>query len=293
MDASNSPSLSFNKILFALDFSPGSLLALPFAINIAAHYHSKLFVSHVSTENDQSLLPGSRAQLKELEAGAEAGLLTTLDKFDEVPHEFLFDHGSICSTLAEVADKCKVDLIVIGTHGWRGIKKLLKGSTAEELAFLASRPVLTVGPKVESQPEFKCILCPTAVSETAALALLYTFSLGHSYGASVTALLNNPDAHQRGAEAALDAFGFLRDRLCGVYGVTAQKAEVVVESGPAVECILRFAIARNCDLIVVGIHHSNSARARIAAHLPGATVYEVVSQARCPVLTVPLANEFD
>lgn len=52
---------------------------------------------------------------------------------------------------------------------------------------------------------------------------------------------DDPDADQRNAEAALDAFGFLRDQLCGVYGVTAQNAEVVVRSGPAAECVLRFA----------------------------------------------------
>lgn len=187
------PSLSFHNILFALDFSPGSLLALPFAATIAAHYRSKLFILRIlSVEEDQSYPLTSQAALEKLEAGAEAGMFGTLGALKDIPHEFLFDHGSICSTLVAVADKCKVDLIVLGTHGWRGIKKLLKGSTAEEIDFLATRPVLIVGPKVESQPEFKRILFATSVSQTSPVALLYAFSFAHAYQASVVALHVNP-----------------------------------------------------------------------------------------------------
>jgi nucleotide-binding universal stress UspA family protein len=180
------PSLSFHNILFALDFSPGSLLALPFAAHVAAHYRSKLFISHIDENQSHSLT--SQAALEKLEASAENGLFDTLGALKEMPHEFLFNHGSICSTLIAVAGECKVDLIVLGTHGWRGIKKLLKGSTAEEIAFLATRPVLIVGPKVESQPEFKHILFATDVSQASALALLYAFSFAHAYEASAVAL---------------------------------------------------------------------------------------------------------
>ena len=43
-----SASVSLKKILFAMDFSPGSLLAFPFAISIARHYGSKIFVAHIT-----------------------------------------------------------------------------------------------------------------------------------------------------------------------------------------------------------------------------------------------------
>lgn len=286
------PSLSFHNILFALDFSPGSLLALPFAATIAAHYRSKLFILRIlSVEEDQSYPLTSQAALEKLEAGAEAGMFGTLGALKDIPHEFLFDHGSICSTLVAVADKCKVDLIVLGTHGWRGIKKLLKGSTAEEIDFLATRPVLIVGPKVESQPEFKRILFATSVSQTSPVALLYAFSFAHAYQASVVALhVNTPDTDDPdAAEEALNAFRFLRDELQDyAYRDAAKRTEAVVESGPLEERILQFAAAREVDLIVIGLQDSDGIRARIGAHLPGSIAYEVVSRARCPVLTVPL-----
>ena len=59
--------------------------------------------------------------------------MTLLGVLRETPHEVLIDHGDICAGLMETVDKHKIDLVVIGTHGWRGIKKLLKGSTAEKI----------------------------------------------------------------------------------------------------------------------------------------------------------------
>ena len=231
-----------------MDFSPSSLLALPFAADIAAHYRSKLFISHISSgEEDQSHSLTSQAALEKLEAGAEAGLFGTLGALKDIPHEFLFDHGSICSTLIAVADECKVDLIVVGTHGWRGIKKFLKGCTAEEIAFLATRPVLIVGPKVESQPEFKRILFATDVSQTSALALLYAFSFAHAYGASLVALhVNTPDTGvrtpPRPPSKAL-VFFVMSFRIMHMERA-AKGAEAVVEFGLLDERILQFAAAR-------------------------------------------------
>lgn len=289
------PVLWFHNVLFALDFSPGSLLALPFAVNVAAHYRGKLFISHISsTDEDASRSPLSRALLEKLELGAEKGLLGTLNSLDQIPHEFLFNHGGVRSTLMAVAAECRVDLIVIGTHGWRGIRKLLRGSTAEEIACLATRPVLTVGPKVQSQPQFTRILYVTSTPHVAVYALLSAFSIAHAYGASVLLLYATETAKATpGDKAALNTVKFLRDELRAcTYGDAAETAQVVVKTGPVHESILRLATTENADLIVVGLHQSGGIRARIAAHLPGSTIYEVISQAPCPVLTVP-AIEFE
>ena len=50
-------SVSLKKILFAMDFSPGSLLAFPFAISIAKHYGSKIFVAHITPAQDYNAAP--------------------------------------------------------------------------------------------------------------------------------------------------------------------------------------------------------------------------------------------
>jgi nucleotide-binding universal stress UspA family protein len=58
--------------------------------------------------------------------------------------------------------------------------------------------------------------------------------------------------------------------------------EFLVEFGDPAELILRVAEARNAELLVLGIRRL----ATFAGHLPPATAYKVVCQARCPVLTV-------
>ena len=52
--------------------------------------------------------------------------------------------GHAGEKIVEIADKLKNDVIVMGTHGWRGVNKAIMGSTAERIIASASCPVLIV-----------------------------------------------------------------------------------------------------------------------------------------------------
>jgi nucleotide-binding universal stress UspA family protein len=52
--------------------------------------------------------------------------------------------GRICDQVVDAARNWKADLIVIGTHGRRGISRLMLGSDAEQILRLAPVPVLLV-----------------------------------------------------------------------------------------------------------------------------------------------------
>ena len=52
--------------------------------------------------------------------------------------------GHAGEKIVELADKFKNDLIVVGTHGWRGMNKAIMGSTAERIIAHASGPILIV-----------------------------------------------------------------------------------------------------------------------------------------------------
>jgi nucleotide-binding universal stress UspA family protein len=58
--------------------------------------------------------------------------------------------------------------------------------------------------------------------------------------------------------------------------------EIVIECGPASDCIVNAAIKRDADLIVLGARPADG-----TTHLPFSTVHRVVAHATCPVLTVP------
>jgi nucleotide-binding universal stress UspA family protein len=274
-----------------MDFSPDSLRAFPFAAGIALHYGGKVFVTHiVPTQGGDAAPLEEQASLDTLlEASMEAGLNDPLGSLRDVPHEVLVEHGDICARVLAAADKCKIDLVVIGTHGWHGIKRLVKGSTAEEIACLASRPVLTVGPNVSRRIEFKSILYPTDFKPPSVGALPYAASLAQAYGAELIILhVNEGDGREAPADAAPKTSEFLREHLTG-YGTNLppEKVKVIVDFGQRTELILERAARSQVDLIVMGVNHLGSMKARIASHLPVSSSYEVVSRARCPVLTVP------
>ena len=75
------------------------------------------------------------------------------EMFATVPHEVTITEGDLWPTLSEIVEKQKTDLIVMGTHGRKGVSRALLGSTAEEIFRKASCPVLTVGPHVSQNTE--------------------------------------------------------------------------------------------------------------------------------------------
>ena len=285
-------SVPLSNILFAMDFTPYSLRAYPFAADIALRYGGKILVAHIVPSSDGDGMPSAeRMRLdKLLEAAVEGSLKDSLGVLRKVPHEVLIDHGDICAKLLATADKCKIDLVVIGTHGWRGFKKVLKGSTAEIISCLATRPVLTAGPRVSQLVGFRRILYTTDLLHEAAPALPYALSLADEYEAELLFLhVNNDCSREPPVEASSRTFEFLCKHVSEYSAMRIpDRSNVIVDFGPTADLILEHAAKRDVELIVMELQHHDGLKARIGAHLPGSTAYEVASQALCPVLTVPL-----
>ena len=184
------------------------------------------------------------------------------------------------------------DLIVVGTHGTRGMKKLLRGSTAEEIVSLASCPVLTAGPGVNRPADFRRILCAIELSAASEHAIPYALSLAQKYNASLVFLhVNDSSGDERPVDTKSRTEKFVDEQLrqskstCGE--AVIGRSEVIVDFGPRTELILEAASVHGFDLIVMGMHPHKRVSARIAAHLPGSMAYDLIAQAPCPVLTIP------
>jgi nucleotide-binding universal stress UspA family protein len=286
------PSVRFKNILFAMDFSPASLLAFPFAASIAARYGGNVLVAHVLPSTSEAANPfTAHAAVKKLESEIEAALASSFGSLRDVPCELLVDHGSVTSNVLAEAEKRDIDLIVIGMQGLRGLKKLFRGSIAEEVSSLSMEPVLMVGPNVVRRAEFKRILYATDFSLASVHALPYGLSLANAYHASLLFLhVNEPSSKELPSDAQPKTFEFVRDQLLssGVGSEMERRIEVIVEFGSATETILETAVKRRADLIILGIQATKGIKNRIAAHLPGKLNYKVGSLAPCPVLTVAL-----
>ena len=140
------------NILLAVDGSPYTKKMLAY---LAAH-DEMLGTSHSYTAItvQPQLPPRARAALgKEVvdKYHAEEGekVLSPVVKFmarHGVQLKTMTKVGPAGETIAKVAESGKYDLIVMGTHGARGIEKILLGSVAERVLKRAACPVLIVNP---------------------------------------------------------------------------------------------------------------------------------------------------
>lgn len=148
-EAVGAAAVELRRILVAVDFSAHSLHALEYATTVATHFGAELSLVHVierpvvdpaMAEVDGSAFEEqshrhAQSRLDELAAtGRHSGLKVSHEIASGVPwHE-----------VVEFAGRTGPDLIVVGTHGYTGLRHVLLGSTAERVVRHATRPVLVV-----------------------------------------------------------------------------------------------------------------------------------------------------
>jgi nucleotide-binding universal stress UspA family protein len=197
-----------------MDLSPASLRAFHFASEIAVRCEATLLIADI-VPAEERFLTKYRRMINDLEQKigisvrqAEGG------EIRDIRRNAPIKYGGIGSLLATEAAQQNVDLIVLGTDGWTGIKKFNEGSKAEEIAHSVTIPVLTIGPNVTRGPEFKRLLYVTDFSPTAAKAILYAVSLARKYRASLDVLhVNDPGTDETPRRAAERMSIFGRDEI--------------------------------------------------------------------------------
>lgn len=146
----------YKRILVPVDGSSASNLGLKEAIKLAKGLKAKLRLIHVCDElivdpNFGAGMYGGDMQKVLQESGrrvlekAKASATKLGVKPETVMIETLGGHTS--DLLAKEAKKWRADLIVIGTHGRRGVRRLVMGSDAESLVRESPVPVLLVRAK--------------------------------------------------------------------------------------------------------------------------------------------------
>ena len=143
--------MEIKKILFPTDFSEGSSHALDYAIDMAKRYGAKLYLVHVLYDIGKAAgwyVPHSSMDemYNDIEKSAEKELGrfgleesrglkgTERAVLKGVPH----------TEIVKFAKENKADLIIMGTHGRKGMGRILFGSTASQVVRFAPCPVLAV-----------------------------------------------------------------------------------------------------------------------------------------------------
>ncbi len=289
---STSSRLSLKNILFTTDFSEASAAALPYVRALAKWFGAKVVVAHSAAAATPLALPMEPVPPEmDFEWDSARKKLDELARSNPVPGaacETVLCRGDLWNTLPDLVERYQIDLIVLGTHGREGVKKLVLGSAAEQIFRRSTCPVLTVGPNAHrTQVEFdnwKHILFATDFSEGSLHALPYALSIAEENQALLT-LAHFVSLVPMQRQEAVEEQN--RKRLRGLLPADSADwcaPECVVRFEFPSDGILKLAEERGADLIVMGVHKSNTPRA--LAHMPWAIAYEVVCHARCPVLTV-------
>jgi len=140
----------FRTILVPLDFSKGSRSSLAYAIRFARRHGSRLILLHVVEPRSYPTTDGFTNFAAPPITVERDAALEELERWrsELVPSgtevETRLRTGPAYYEIAEASRELAVDLIIISTHGYTGLKHVLMGSTAEQVVRRASCPVLTV-----------------------------------------------------------------------------------------------------------------------------------------------------
>jgi len=286
------------RILVPTDFSPTADAALALASRLAARFSAELLLLHVQVLLDDPHLPeGDQEQLERLMERAEEQIRRIMDEQVHSGREvavgqYLVRGFSPAETIVQAASNLSCDLVVMGTHGRRGLRRLILGSVAERVVSDSPVPVLTV--RGDSEPveslAAASILVPHDFSEQSLAAVRTALYWAERLGARATLLhvvepvvypdfyavdIMPRDLQQRLEERSHEALSEVADaELAGI------QSNVVVATGHASETILLH--SESHDLIIMGTRGLSA----LAHLLLGSSAERVVRNSLLPVLTV-------
>ena len=146
---SQRPVQIYRRILVATDFTAASTPALKQALKLAKQNHAELLIAHSSTEPASlSFMSADSYDAWEKQCRTDAekniGALIQHARKEGVKAHMLELSGLADDAIVEAAERLGVDVIVLGTHGRRGVSRFLLGSVASQVVARARCPVLTV-----------------------------------------------------------------------------------------------------------------------------------------------------
>lgn len=143
----------YQRILVPIDGSPTSDRGLKEAVRLAKEQRARLCLIHVIDQSVMPTLPSSGLYVRTvLEAMRRSGEIVLQHAMNAVKAEGVDADsrmvenfmGRVAEAIVDEAGKWRADLIVMGTHGRRGVSHLFLGSDAEMVVRMSDVPVLLV-----------------------------------------------------------------------------------------------------------------------------------------------------
>jgi nucleotide-binding universal stress UspA family protein len=305
------------RILAPVDFSGASDAALRRALDLARRTGAELHVLHAVP----GPYPDERATFDDLSEDdrtfyrwvwhhADDELTTLLAGItpNGTPLKRVLTGGPPSHVVLDYAEQEGIDLVVMGTHGRRGLRRVVLGSVAEDVLHRTDLPVLVV-PEAAPRRTPRRVLAPTDFSLTSRLALPLAAEFAALYGADLDLLhVLEPirfaeiiagtqlaagllpelrDEAERHLAALTDSPALaetLSDPEAPIEGGVPARTGYHIAEGRAAEAIAATARAQGADVLVMakrGLHG-------VEQPLLGSVTERVCRLAPCSVLVVPI-----
>jgi nucleotide-binding universal stress UspA family protein len=284
--------MAFRKILVPLDGSEVAEAAIPYARAAGRSRDSRVVLITVIGASEERYNHPIEAYLAEkVEALESKGAKVST----------AIARGDAADEVIEFADGNKVDLIVISSHGYSGIKRRIIGSVAQKVLHGTCVPTLLVKPGagVPSEVEFKKLIVALDGSPFAETSILYAEQLVRGAGAEIILLrVSDPpvvppawsrdaDSHRKEyqrrltAELEQQAMEYL-EKAKGAFTRKRIKVRPQAVVGMAAEAIMELAHKENVDVVALTTH----GRSGVSRWVHGSVASKIAQECQRPVLLV-------
>lgn len=289
----------FSSILCSIDFSDHSRHALHFAMALAGRRHGSLRMVHVIdlllaqaavvAYDEKRLREEAAAELRSFAAAERAAAVPWVEPTVEVrighPHR----------EILEAAKEHGADLLVMGTHGLGGFRKLFFGSVTERVLRSTPVPVLAVpiDERHRVSPEavgFSGVLAAIELGGGAVPMATSAHAVAAAFDAPLTLVHVVPPVQAAGAWTTafgeelpqrMDRARAELERIAEIVA-PAQPPRIVVRNGAPAEEIADAALEHPHTLVAIGLGGGS------VLHRPGSTAYRVLCLSTVPVIGLPI-----
>lgn len=259
-------------ILVPTDMSETAAHALRYAGALADRFNAHLLVLYADPFTPSVDFAGTTAFAVRREELIEATreqleLHVEQNVKPSIPYDARVLAQSTVDAIVEQACDTGADLIVMGTHGRTGLRRLIIGSVTEAVIRLATVPVIAVNSLSSEKPLIEKVVCPVTFTTSSLEALRYAASLAED-----ASLLLYREVEGTEVRKAIDELIALQE---WIPTELVDRAEMKIVSNPASpDEIANFAKRKNADLIALGVP--------AAPHL----LETLLHLGGCPVLTI-------
>ncbi len=280
------------KILWATDFSDEAQEALLYADAFAKTFKADIIALHVVPDFSEALYEMKHLIVEELSRrlaavkNEAAKRLAALKKAKGIPFKVIVEEGTASKKIIDVAEKEKVDLIVIGRRGMSAIEKLFIGSVANQVLRTSHVPIL-ITKKKTGKPQFRKIIVPTDFSDREEAERDFAWELAKGFGSDLTLLhvleLHDYEFSPRVLDELLASLLKRLKQRKKREKVEFKIREEVYRAVNAAVGIVDYAETHNFDLIVI----STCVQSKLERFFLGSTTEKVISYTNIPIFAIP------